>query len=321
MLKGLDNLYMALNEVEAPFMGQPYGPLLLIKKLISLADPDTGLVTDISYTELAVSLTINPSPGRKDSGRPTKETIRNYAKSLERACPDYFKIISIGQKLRFKFSELPQIFKKYFDSKKLNIDRNQSEIIAVIESKRLFAADFDTEVNIELNTADDAVKNNNILKITNKNKLTQTSELTVQKKPIRDDFFPDSKTIEMAKSLGYTKVEDNLEIQAFIKHNKKLNSQWEDFNPVFITWLERDSQYLLKKQKGQKQLGSIHHERNTNQSSLKQTALERISQLHGISIETLWGNQDKGLCAGEFIEGALIHTVGETDINLWGNIY
>ena len=159
----------------------------------------------------------------------------------------------------------------------------------------------------------------NIFNITNSNKQTQTAgnDFSCSKKQISDDFYPNTKTIELALSMGLTKVTDFTEIQAFIKHNKKLNTQWADFNPVFITWLERDAQYMQKQQqKAQGQLRSNHNERGTNQSSLNPTALERVSQQHGISIESLWGTSGSELNSCAFIEGTLVQPMDETDSNL-----
>lgn len=171
------------------------------------------------------------------------------------------------------------------------------------------------------------MKNINIFNITNSNKQTQTAgkDFTFDKKQIGDDFYPNAKTIELALSMGLTKVKDFTEIQAFIKHNKKLNTQWADFNPVFITWLERDAQYLQKQQqKMQGQLRSHHNERGTNQSTLNQTAqtaLERVSQQHGISIESLWENSNSELFTGVFIEGTLVEPMDEVDSNLRAAFY
>lgn len=299
-------------DIENRFLGLRYEHTTLIKSLITRADPSTGVVSDITYNELARILTIHPAPGRKDSGTPTKQTIRNYIKCIERECGEYFQIISEDQKLQFLFSELPKIFK----NREVNTDATRPETIVPSEQNNVSDQQDTIEVNIERNTPITAVKNINI---TNSNKQTQTAsnDFSCSKKQIGDDFYPNAKTIEMALSMGLTKVTDFMEIQAFIKHNKKLNTQWADFNPVFITWLERDAQYIQKQQqKAQGQLRSHHNERGTNQSTLNQTALERVSQQHGISIESLWGNPSSELNSCEFIEGTLVLPMDEADCNL-----
>lgn len=126
----------------------------------------------------------------------------------------------------------------------------------------------------------------------------------------------------MAFSMGLTKVTDKEEIQAFIKHNKKQNTLWADFNPVFINWLERDAQYMQKQlQKAQGQLRSHHNERGTNQSTLNQTALERVSEHHGISIDSLWDTSGNELNSGSFIEGTLVQPLDEADCNIRATFY
>ncbi len=302
-------------DIENRFLGLRYEHTTLIKSLITRADPSTGVVSDITYNELARILTIHPAPGRKDSGTPTKQTIRNYIKSIERECGEYFQIISEDQKLQFLFSELPKIF----ENREVNTDATRPETVVPSEQNNVSDQQDNTEVNIERNIPITAVNNINIFNITNSNKQTQTAsnDFSCSKKQIGDDFYPNTKTIEMAFSMGLTKVTDFTEIQAFIKHNKKLNTQWADFNPVFITWLERDAQYMQKQQqKAQGQLRSHHNERGTNQSTLNQTALERVSQQHGISIESLWGNPSSELNSCEFIEGTLVLPMDEADCNL-----
>ncbi|HAT9712877.1 TPA: Vir protein [Legionella pneumophila subsp. pneumophila] len=306
-------------DVERPFIGFPYGPALLIKSLLNLADPATGIVDDVSYHELAKLIEINPAPGRKESGTPSKQTIRNYIKSIEKERGEYFKVVSEGQSLKFLFPQLPKIFNEIFLNTEVDTLTNSVNTQENIDENRVFDIGINTDLNIEANTHSPSVKNINIFNITNSNKQTQTAgnDFSCSKKQISDDFYPNTKTIELALSMGLTKVTDFTEIQAFIKHNKKLNTQWADFNPVFITWLERDAQYMQKQQqKAQGQLRSNHNERGTNQSSLNPTALERVSQQHGISIESLWGTSGSELNSCAFIEGTLVQPMDETDSHL-----
>ncbi|HAU1037934.1 TPA: Vir protein [Legionella pneumophila] len=310
--------------VERPFIGFPYGPALLIKSLINLADPATGIVDDISYHELAKLIEVNPAPGRKESGTPSKQTIRNYIKSIEKECGEYFKVVSEGQSLKFLFPQLPKVFNEIFLNTEVNTLTNPVDTQENIDENMVFDAGINTELNIEDNTHNPSVKNNNIFNITNSNKQTQTAsnDFSRGKKPIGDDFYPNTKTIEIAFSMGLTKVTDQEEIQAFIKHNKKQNTQWADFNPVFINWLERDAQYMQKQlQKAQGQLRSHHNERGTNQSTLNQTALERVSEHHGISIDSLWDTSGSELNSGSFIEGTLVQPLDEADRNIRATFY
>ena len=318
---------MDANEIEkynrarldtlAPFIGFPYAHVLLVSSLISLADPETGRVYNTSYNELAEKLTVKPAPGRKDSGTPTKQTIRNYIKSIERECGDYFKVISEGQSLQFIFPELPRIFSEIFENREVNTDVTLPETFAHNEQNDVLDKHDNTEVNIEPNTPLNAVKN--IIYINN-NKQTNTNPEMIfsAKKAIADDFYPDEETIEIAQAKGYANVIDPSEIVAFIKHNKTNNTQWADYNPVYFRWLERHAEYQeQQKQKTQGQLRSNRNERRTYQKPTQQTALSQVSEHHGISCESLWDMPNNRFQENDFIEGRLINAVDETNSNLW----
>ncbi|HAT1722248.1 TPA: Vir protein [Legionella pneumophila] len=314
----------ARKQIEKKFQLLPYGPRLIIYELLSLANPLTGIVSDISYRDLSKALEIKSASGRVNSGVPSKQTIRNFIKSIEHECGEYFKVITEGQNLKFIFPEAPQIYNQLIRKREVNTVLNSPKSLMDSDIEGDLEVQSNIEVNREANTLKSPAKNIKIFNITNSNKQTQTAnnDFCCSKKQIDDDFYPNTKTIEMAFSMGLTKVTDLKEIQAFIKHNKKHNTQWADFNPVFINWLERDSQYTQnKQQKAQGQLRSHHNERGTNQSTFNQTALERVSQQHGISIDSLWGNSGSELNSCEFIEGTLIYPLDETDCNLRAAFY
>lgn len=259
----------AIREIESPFKGLPYGSLILIKELISLADPKTGIVTNISYNELAVLLAIKPSPGRKNSGAPTKQTIRNHIKSLEKEFYEFFKVISDGQKLQFLFPEVPRIIGELIKSNELNTESKLEEFIENKEENDFSYKHADTEVNIELNTPTNAVKNI-INNINNNNN---------NKQSISENFTPNTETIARAEALGYSNASDVSEIQAFIDYNKATGSQFVDFNPIYLRWLAKS----IERQKTNKQLsntGSITHAKQhslrtqTHQSTLRERVLK-----------------------------------------------
>lgn len=314
----------ARKQIEKKFQLLPYGPRLIIYELLNLANPFTGIVSDISYRDLSRSLEIKTAPGRINSGVPSKQTIRNFIKSIEHECGEYFQVITEGQNLKFIFPEVPKIYDQLIRRKEFNTDLNSPKSLIDSDREGDLEAKSNVEVNREANTLKNSAKNINIFNITNSNKQTQTAsnDFSRSKKPICDDFYPNTKTIEMAFSMGLTKVTDKEEIQAFIKHNKKQNTLWADFNPVFINWLERDAQYIQKQlQKAQGQLRSHHNERGINQSTLNQTALERVSEHHGISIDSLWDTSGSELNSGAFIEGTLVQPLDEADRNIRATFY
>ncbi|MCL4415407.1 MAG: Vir protein, partial [Actinobacteria bacterium] len=101
--------------IENRFKGLLHAHTTLIKSLITLANPLTGIVTGITYRDIADLLTISKAPGRTESGTPQKETIRSYLRSIEKQCPEDFKVISEGQKLQFQFPKLPEIYAVFLD--------------------------------------------------------------------------------------------------------------------------------------------------------------------------------------------------------------
>ncbi|WP_412755096.1 Vir protein [Legionella pneumophila] len=314
----------ARKQIEKKFQLLPYGPRLIIYELLNLANPLTGIVSDISYRDLSRSLEIKTAPGRINSGVPSKQTIRNFIKSIEHECSEYFQVITEGQNLKFIFPEVPKIYNQLIRRKEVNTDLNSPKSLIDSDREGDLERKSNVEVNREANTLKSSAKNINIFNITNSNKQTEiaNNDFCRSKKPIGDDFYPNTKTIEMAFSMGLTKVTDKEEIQAFIKHNKKQNTLWADFNPVFINWLERDAQYMKKQlQKALGQLRSHHNERGTNQSTLNQTALERVSEHHGISIDSLWDTSASELNSGAFIEGTLVRPLDEADCNIRATFY
>jgi hypothetical protein len=105
----IDEYNKAIIKISTLFAGLPYPHALLIRSLITLADPTTGIVSNISYCDLANLLTVTKAPGRKGNGTLTKRIIRNYIQSIEQECGDYFKVITEGQKFQFLFPGLPKI--------------------------------------------------------------------------------------------------------------------------------------------------------------------------------------------------------------------
>ncbi|USQ15562.1 hypothetical protein J2N86_15550 (plasmid) [Legionella lytica] len=101
--------------IERRFKGLQYAHTLLIKSLMTLADPLTGIVTNITYSDISALLKVSKTPGRIESGAPQKQIVRNASITIEREFNDYFKVISEGQSLKFFFPEMPKIFSKLFN--------------------------------------------------------------------------------------------------------------------------------------------------------------------------------------------------------------
>lgn len=266
-------------KIESLFIGLPDGSASLIKSLITLADPLTGIVSNISHHELAKLLTINPAPGRKESGTPTKQTIRNYIKSIERECGEYFKVISEGQKLQFLFPELPKVFNKIFENKELNTGVNSSNTQVNTEENGFLDDAVNTELNTEVNTPNPAVKklfiniNNN-----NNNNLGEMIGNKNIKQPISPDFYPSLETLTRAIASGYGNAADAHVIQEFIDKNKAWGSEFADFNPVYLCFLAKDAERKQQKFVAPNNLTRrINHERTSFKNNSYDAAMEQVN--------------------------------------------
>lgn len=100
---------------ERRYEGLPHCYTTLLKTLLSMADPKTGVVKGVTYHELAETLSVAAAPGRKQCGIPEKQTIRNYIKAIQKACSDDFKVISEGQELRIAFLKFADSMKPYLE--------------------------------------------------------------------------------------------------------------------------------------------------------------------------------------------------------------
>jgi len=317
--------------IEAKFSGLPHTHTTLIKSMITLADPATGIVSNISYNYLGKLLTVNSAPGRKDTGTPEKPVIRSYLRTIEKQCGEHFEILSEHQQLKFRFPHLPAIYAEHLDisTDVSTLNRPQETIQRPLIDTRLpahfgqgLSAEESTEVSTEQYTPAKLVKNIFILNKNKHNKQTNIADGAVefskhQKRLIHANFYPTPNTITTALSMGLTKVTDTEEIQSFIQHNTTQRTQWADFNPVFITWLEREVLYTQQKQRTlSKSTGSYAHERYQHQVAPKQTALERISQHHGIAISSLWDAHTRTLPSGESVTSRFVMSMDEAHRDL-----
>jgi len=278
---GIEKYNNAMLELESPFIGQPHGPLLLIKLLIMLANPKTGIVNDISYNELAKKLTVKSAPGRKDSGTPTKQTIRNYIKSIERECGEYFEVISEGHNLQFLFPKLPKIFNDAFESKEVNTGLNCNNPYENTKKNHVFSDKDNTEVNTEVNIPDSAVKKlfiNN--KTNNNNNFGEKIGNKNTPKTISQDFYPNQETIARAIAAGHHNATDANIIQEFIDKNTAWGSTFADFNPIFLGFLAKHAERKQLKESvtPNTQTRSRGNERTSPQINSYNAALEAVKR-------------------------------------------
>lgn len=263
------------EELEARFTGLPHTHTTLIKSLITKADPRTGMVDDFSYRDLSNLLRVEVASGRKNTGIIQKQTIRSYLRTIEKEYPNEFRVISEGQCLRLQFLSIPLIYSSLFDLGEMYTDSisvKSTKDPIDFEEKNTSSEEDEGRDNIrEVNTVSPAVKNINILNINNK----QTTNARIEKKSISDDFYPDAKTIELAQSRGFSKVIDPEEIRKFILHNQARRSLWEDYNPVFMLWLEHDFN-PQNKISNREFLGGHHNERRLSSNYQRKPTMQDL---------------------------------------------
>jgi hypothetical protein len=118
-------------------------------------------------------------------------------------------------------------------------------------------------------------------------------------------------------------VTEPSEIQAFINHNKTNKTQWADFNPVYLRWLERSAEYQSQQKHRAEEhlLRSKHRECHTYKKHQPKSALQTVSELHGIAIESIWDFEEDTRNEGPIVEGTLIQSLDETHSTLWAALY
>jgi len=246
-IKAFRVISLIRKNIEIRFQGLPHAHSSLIKSLLNYADPQTGMIEGLSCRDLCLLLTVDPACGRKGSGIPKIETIRSYLRTIASNFPHDFKVVSAGQKLKLQFPTLPALFENYFGLNNLYGDESSYQSLEESQSVTGINQDFCLD---EIAHFHEECESKAHITITNKQTNNYNNQQSENKKqPISLDFFPNEKTILIAKQKGLLKVTDPQEIQAFIQHNLKNQTKWSDYNPIFLQWLERGVEYKAKKQK------------------------------------------------------------------------
>ena len=253
----IEQYHLARLEIESRFSGLPHAHFALISRLLSRANPNTGIIDDLTYQDLGSLLTVAAAPGRKDTGVPSKSTLRSILRTIESACENNFKVVSEGQQLIIQITALPHIYARHDLIQEqisdqivdLNLPNRLDKSSKTDEIRCVQISDQITEQSTEVSTVLLPVKN-----ITKTNLNKQQTNITgdgcfqIAKQPIRDDFYPSPETISEALARGLIKVTDTTEIQKFIAYNQQQHNRWQDFNPIFIKWLEREQTQALRPQ-------------------------------------------------------------------------
>ena len=300
----------ARNELESFFVGLPHAHTTLIKSLITKANPETGIVENISYKDLTFLLMVDAAPGRKDSGTPQKQTIRSYLRTIEAQSRSQFHVISDSQTLKIQFPKLPSIYAKYFEITEVHTDLNAVSYTptSLINTEKNISSEvkLNIEEYIEPYTQEYTLKSEDVFNAheythakikqnptkPNNNKNFVSDDFADCKKPIADDFYPSQSVIDKALELGLPKVKDLAELNKFILFNKASGSRWANYDYVYLKWLQRDAERERAKTMAQKSnvnsqfkkistsTGSTHYcvQSNASKCRVKQRVIDAWSE-------------------------------------------
>lgn len=280
--------------------GAPHAQKLIMLCLFHKARNSCGIVDNISYAELAEFLYVKPAPGRKNAGLPSKQTIRNHLKAIERDFPEHFKIISEGQKLKVQFLRFNELNGE--DNTEVNTDDLASENQAGIGLEERFQEQVNTELNTVLNTEGQnsaSVKNINII---NKQNITNTNS----KQMISDDFYPTAETLAVAQSRGFHNANNPEEIRRFIAYNQAQQTRFSDFNPLYLRWLERGQGFQQRTNGKAVRTNDVRRKANSYDSAMARVIAANRDNLR----------RDDGFLSG-FGLNAHIASLVHDDVNLW----
>ncbi len=283
VLEQITKYHKARMELESRFIGIPNAHGKLVLLLMTRANPETGMVENLSCRDLAKLLAVEHAPGRKGAGIPKIETIRSYLRTIAKSCSDDFRLINQGQRIACQFINMPKIYAHFFDQKEVygvtpdvQETKTSLENTEELSEAELFFGDHETAEPPMEAVNDAPVKNINILNNKNKNKNNKYTQLS----PIADDFVPDQKTIADAMSLGHKDAADFSVIREFISYNQAIGSQWADYNPVYLAFLARRAE---RKQIKQQQTQTWRTPHATGSSSFKTSEpslRERVKKAH-----------------------------------------
>lgn len=251
-------------------------------ELFSFCDYATGVISIDSLEELARdNFQVAPAPGRKKE-EINGDTIRNAFRSIKKAKPEQFIFSTVNQRVTIEMPFMRELYEQFY-GKSQEVAGDVAKEVA--KSITLASIDDSSGFTTEL-TGKDAgdvaaasfCSIRDINNKTNKTKLTNKTDgvikkFTNTKHPIQPDFYPDAETIIQALSMGIESVTDANEIAAFIKHNQERNTQWENFNPVYLKWLGRSVEYK-QRQLATKQIrrNYVSHSSQTNHKDIMELA-------------------------------------------------
>lgn len=296
-MKYIQKYNIARNEIESRFTGLPHAHTRLLGLLITRADPETGLVENLSCRDLANLLAVDHAPGRKGAGIPKIEAIRSYLRTIAKSFPEDFRLINQGQRIACQFIHLPAVYAHFCAPKEVyGVNGKVSETANSIEKTEEFSEEElfwgrDDPVEPSAEAKPDApvenifinknINNNN----NNKNK-KNTRNGRIPMAPITDDFRPTPETIAKGFASGYSFAADFDVIQDFIDKNRAWGSAYANYQPVYLQFLARRAERQKLNQQKQEQQEQTKTRRTSHATGSKSSqkrqpnAVERVKQAY-----------------------------------------
>lgn len=229
---------------------------LVMYEILPYCNYETGTVILPSLEELACNdFQVDVAPGRKKESI-NADTLRNTFRAIKKAKAGHFLFSVENQRIKIEIPFLRDLYQQYHHA----TDKVAAEDAGDVARGKTFATTEESVVLGQLVSGDLAPEDaaavslkpaeEGIVYILNKNKQnkhTRDDGGNYGKRLISPDFYPSDDTIQAALGEGLSKVLDTDEIQKFIWHNQEKNSQWPDFNPVFIWWLKREAEHRQHK--------------------------------------------------------------------------
>lgn len=275
----------AMNAIKSKLAGLPSFCRLTIYELLSYCDYESGIISISTLDEVARNdFQVVVSPGRKKE-EINGDTLRNAFRTIKKAKPDQFIFSMVNQRIVIEMPFIRELYESFYGKSQevaadVDVYAARPTTLSSIDEGACFEHELIGEDVTDVAAASfGSIKDIN--NKTNKNKLTNFGNhfftaLPNTKQPINPNFYPDAETIAKALSLGFERVNDADEIAAFIEHNQSRNTQWANFNPVYLQWLSRGAEYKKRQQQLTEQRSKQDGYRNARTYQSRKTPLELV---------------------------------------------
>ena len=244
----IDFVIHANNLIKQNLIGLPGFSKLVIYEALPYLDYSQGKISLPTLYEFAVNdFHVERAPGRKREVV-NENTIRNALRTIKKFKGDFFKIRSVNQRIEI---EMPEVRKLYASLTGSNKDAGVTKSHKNTPKTLINTEESNSVEGVELSekTPEVAAANSPIKEYIYNKHNSNKQTVGEGKLLIADDFYPSDETVKTALDRGLLKVTDSDEIAAFIAYNQEQESRWEDFNPIFLLWLERCFSHKPKQKK------------------------------------------------------------------------